>query len=315
MLKSALRLSHAHHVPKKQIENNHNYEGQKLVGAIIDKQSIEGSNFTHFVFADCGMRGIAFKSCRFIDCIFAGCYLKDAEFADCTFRGCHFEICTTTGIKISNTTIEHVDFFRCVLPFHEFVKNLGNKHASNDKMMLNCAAEAHRTGRWREAEQFLGQHLVEKRQFWKEMVFSKERFYQKYTKFQKLRALVRLIFSLIMKMIFGDRTSIIRFMGIGVFLIAVLGPLAAFSLDANSAIASIVPEYAWLSKIAFFLKHYASYFIASVNLLVGSNLKPSYAVTVSAPESYEIISRVLGVVYLAILGNLATKSIGNGPRW
>lgn len=313
MLKGALRLSHAADIPA--VESYKKYFQGKVVGASLDNAVITNSEFKLCVFADCGMKGVTFEDCRFLDCVFSGCYLKDSTFKDCTVRGCQFEICTTTGISLSGTTIEHVEFFRCVFPFKELEENLGNMHGSNDKMLLNCAAEAHRIGRWREAEKFLTRHLKEKRRYWRAQVFSRNRYYSKYSGSDRSRAFLRLCVSLFLKYTVGDHVSITRMSVLGLILLFAVGPLAAWALDGYVQPPIQGVEQGWLSAVVLLVQHYWSYLVESVNLMLGSSLTASYQPKTNYRDAFEIVSRISGILFLAIMANLLTRSLGSGPKW
>ncbi|MGC4409444.1 hypothetical protein D4A92_20575 [Rhizobium rosettiformans] len=254
------------------------------------------------------MKNAKFYHCRFVDCIFSGCYMKDSEFVHCEFVGCHFEICTTTGIVLKDSTIEHAEFLRCVIPYDQLSAAMTDKHSANDVMLLNCAAEAHRIARWREAPQFLIGHNIEKRKFWRKMIIAEDPYYKKYSFLSRARAFFRLIVSSAGSVVFGDVTSIFRLFVVGFFLIFIICPSVIVFLDENS---SVNGE----SGLYVYIKYYFSYLYTSINLAIGTALKAEYDPAIEYREMVELGFRVFVVLYLAILANFLTKLMGRGPKW
>jgi Pentapeptide repeats (9 copies) len=312
MLKAALRLAHTAELSK--IESEKKYTKKKFVGHVIDNQRVYRSDFTNFVFADCGMRGVVFEGCTFTNCIFSGCYMKLLTFTGCTLTGCHFEICTTTGLVIEATSLSYIEFFRCVFPSRAMQMNLSKFHGANSQMLLNCAAEAHRIGRWGEAEQFLAMHSVELRRLWWKTISSDEAYFKDMSWKRKFRAASRLAGSWLTRYIFGDRISIIRVTGIGIVIFFMLFPFLAMFSD-TMATAPLQESYGRVKGVFFAFAHYWSYLVETLNLMVGSSLKSEYKPTIESKNMFEIISRVVGIVYLAVAANFVTKWIGFGPRW
>lgn len=312
MMKSILRSSNVRRVDHNKIESEHKYTSNKLEGANLDNIVFSKSEFKHFLFSDCGMKKTIFEECVFKDCIFAGCYMNGAIFKDCKIIGCHFEICTTKNMKLTDTQIEHVDFFRCTFPYEELVKNLGKNYSSNDKMLLNCAAEAHRIGRWREAERFVERHMVEKRRQWARIIKNDNKLIHPPKILYRLQCAGRYALSLILKYTFGDRVSILRLILIFAFLVFLIGPTIILIFD-EAKWKSLEYQHEFIQFIAAGFLFYKSYFLTFVNLIIGTNYNTPYAPEISHKETIEILSRIFGVVYLSICGNIITKSIGNSP--
>lgn len=310
MLKGALRVLHT---TDGEIASGENiYQDRKFVGQKLDKHSIKDVTFRNCVFADCGMKEITFADCTFDNCVFSGCYLRGAKFANSTIRGSHFEIFSMVGLKVEDTELEFVEFFRCVMPYQEFVKGLRRKHDMNDRMLLNCAAEAHRVGRWRDAERYVARHLQEKRRHWKNLLFSKDGYYRGKPFSMKIRAALRLVASYVIKAILGDNGSILRFLGLGLGLVLVFLPLCVFWLDQSTIFETLdVPD-----KVGFLLKNYSAYCYSAVNYLLGTtwDIGPHNPL-LKSKEQVEVVSKIVGILYLAVFANLITKSIGVGPKW
>jgi hypothetical protein len=312
MLKAALRIKNTEKIRNNAIQNGSHYTSKHISGQKLDTIEINGVIFENFLFADCGMKGTIFTNCTFKNTIFAGCYMPGVSFRNCTLIGCQFEVCVTSGIKLEATKIEYIDFFRCALPFEELKKNLGTKHGSNDRMMLNCAVESHRIGNWKDAAKFLSQHHKEKRAYWKDTVFSSEEHFKKIPIKIKARNLSRLIISKIFYFIFGDSTSISRMIIIGMLTFFIIFPLIIFWKDAGVKDEFGLPL---IGSAVFLAKNYISYILEFFNIMLGTNLPIEYTPVIKNEKWLEITSRMFGVVYLSVFSNIATKSLGKGPTW
>ena len=302
MSKSILRSAHAKRLSIADLKDNAVFKNQMLIGEIIDQVTVVKVKFDGFLFADCGMRETVFDDCTFYNCVFAGSYMKKAKFKDCTLRGCAFEDCTTSQIKIENTTIEHIDFYRCTLPIREFKRNLNQNYASNDKMMLNCAVEAQKIGRWGEAEAFRAIHLQQRRKLWWGQVMLSHPAYKKYSLLYRLGSLVKFIFSSIRMILVGDQNSITRFGILGLILGLGIGPSVTFIYSNNP-----VAFESYFDSWKHFFQHYDQFFKLFVNETLGTSF--STAESVKYQSILETVFRIIGILYLAVLGNLVTQSV------
>jgi fluoroquinolone resistance protein len=93
----------------------------------FDSIDLHGATVAGKEFHDCVFSGIrsgesALSKCRFISCSFKKCDLSNLTVKGSTFRDVAFEECKLLGVNWTTAaTVSHLNFFRCVLNYSNFI--------------------------------------------------------------------------------------------------------------------------------------------------------------------------------------------------
>lgn len=106
------------------------YEDQVIKGLSLDRQEMNGIEFSGCTFLKCSFEEVSFTACRFYDCSFKKCNLNLARIDGAVFRNTRFEDSKVIGVNWVKAAwgkpglrqpFKSIDFYKSTLNYSSFM--------------------------------------------------------------------------------------------------------------------------------------------------------------------------------------------------
>lgn len=161
-----------------------------------------GSNDgSHLLFSHKEMRGTSivgasflssqFKNCTFSHCFFERCYFRKSSFTHVSFTGCRFVDCAFSGASFDQCDLSFTSYSNCSITYRQVEKCLPDQQNVLHDLARELRMNAQNRGDKENVRLFLRQELLaSERHNYKKWREINDRYYSKYTLFQRVEAFI-----------------------------------------------------------------------------------------------------------------------------
>ena len=175
------------------------YGSQRLDGLKLAKPTYEHCTFANISFKESELEGGQFLNCAFI-----ACYFRKSDIRNCSFSSCRFINCEFPGASFGGCDFRYTRFVGCYVSFAEIEHNLPQEPNLREELARNLSREAATLGDSRNARTYRLCEVQARESHYRAAVMAQSKWYRDhYDAFARIDVALRLIVSLINRMLFG----------------------------------------------------------------------------------------------------------------
>jgi hypothetical protein len=193
------------------------------------QRKLVGKDFSNQYLLDIDGKGVTYENCSFFASVIERGYFHQAHFKQCNFRGARFINSVFRSATFEGCDFAYADFNHSLIPIPQLLANLPEQPNVRWELLHNLRANTRSVGDTRFDSELVWREIDTELEHWRAIGKHDSRYYEKYTRWDRIRAKLRRHRLLAERWVWGHGESLLRLAVATVVLLIIIATIATIA--------------------------------------------------------------------------------------